>query len=421
MLQVKRNRLKLSAREYNYLKHLSRGVKDLYNVAIYNNRQRFFKNEQYCNYYDNNQELKPHQAYCKIPAVLSQQTLMSVDEAFRSFFALLKQKKEDEHVGLPKYLDKDGFYVLQFPVRKGRMLEHFSIRLDKQSQLKYKMKFVKIKRPDCLKNKILKEVKIVPKCKAKYFEINWIYEEETNNVKVDNDKIIAIDLGVNNFATIVDNISGLPIILDGKKIKSCNRYFNKKTSNKKPNSMNKARLFYKRSRILDNDINQYVNFVLQYCIQNKIGSIVVGQGYMAQNGCNIGKKNNQNFVNIPFGKFINKLKNKCLLNGISFDLQEESYTSKCDHLAGEEMKHQKHYLGKRIKRGLFQSSTGTLLNADVNGALGIMLKSKHDIDINQLVSSGCLTQPRRIYLDDIQRYSSKRLVCKHTDQASRLA
>ena len=169
-------------------------------------------------------------------------------------------------------------------------------------------------------------------------------------------------------------------------------------------------MFYKRSRILDNSINQYVNFLLQYCIKNQVGNIVMGEGYLAQNEANLGKKNNQNFVNIPFGKFIGKLRNKCELNGIHFETIEESYTSKCDHLAGEEMIHHEKYMGRRIKRGLFRGKTGILENSDVHGALGIMLKSKHEIDLNRLVSSGRLTRPRRITLDNIQRDSSIRLV-----------
>jgi transposase len=128
---------------------------------------------------------------------------------------------------------------------------------------------------------------------------------------------------------------------------------------------------------------------------------------MAQEGVNHGSVQNQNFVNLPFGKFCLKLKSKCEMYGIHYASIEESYTSKCDHLAGEEMKHHNKYLGRRVKRGLFVSSTGVVLNADVNGALGILLKSKRDVDVNRLAVSGCLTQPSRIRLEEIQVESAK--------------
>lgn len=413
MLQVNKQVLRLDKNEYKYLKYLSHGAKNLYNVALYNARQRFIKNEIYSNYFEVNKELKQHQDYKKIPAVLSQQTIISVDEAFKSFFSLLKLKKKgsyDKPVKMPNYLDKKGFFILQFPVREGRMEETFSIRLDKTLQDKFKMKFLKIKRPKYIENKLLKEVRIVPKCKGRFFEIHWICEEERKEIKVDKNRTIAIDLGVNNFAAILDNKSGHPILLDGKKIKSINRYFNKNAGKKKPGSKNKLKMFYKRSRMLDDSINQYVNFILQYCIKNEVGNVVVGEGYLAQECSNMGKRNNQNFVNIPFGKFISKLSSKCELNFIEFMIQEEAYTSKCDHLAGEPMVHQDKYLGKRKPRGLFKSSTGVLENSDVHGALGIMLKSKHEIDLGQLVCSGRFTRPRKITLSDINRYSSIRLV-----------
>ena len=131
---------------------------------------------------------------------------------------------------------------------------------------------------------------------------------------------------------------------------------------------------------------------------------------MAQNGVNHGDKNNQNFVNLPFAKFVQKLKSKLMLNGISFKAREEAYTSKCDHLAGEVMCHHEEYMGKRYPRGLFKSSTGIVLNADVNGALGIMLKEGKGKSLITQLNSGVVNTPRRIRIEAIRQTSSKRLV-----------
>jgi len=414
MLITKKNILKLSKPEYQCLKFLSHKSKDLYNVTLYNTRQHFFKTEKYLNYIKNYEVIKTHVDYNLLPSDVAQQTMKIVEQGFKSFFALLKLKNEgkyDEPVFIPGYLEKSGFFILQFPIRKNQSQEYFFLRFSKQLQEKYGINNIKVNKPEIIKDKNLKQVRIIPKCNAKYFEIEWIYEEERiEKHAVDKDRTISIDPGVSNFATILDNKSGDPIILDGKKIKSYNRFFNKKSKQKENGSMNKKRMFYKRSRILNDAINQYVNLILQYCIINKVGNVVMGEGYLAQKNTKMGNVNNQNFVNIPYGKFIQKLSNKCELYGISFSKQEESYTSKCDHLSGETMQHHDEYIGKRTTRGSFKSSTGILLNSDVNGALGILIKSKHEIDLGQLMSSGRLTRPRRIKLEDIQKNSSIRLV-----------
>jgi IS605 OrfB family transposase len=413
MLQVKKNKLRISAKEFKCLKYLSRGAKHLYNVSLYNVRQQHFQEKPFLGYVKNYNKTKNHRDYERLPSDVAQYVMKMVDQNYRSFFALAKLKaagKYDEPISPPYYMEKKGYFTLGFPIRKGRAKTNFRINLTSKLQDKFGIKNIQIPRPECLTNEKLKGVRIVPKCNAKYFEIEWIYEVETEPIETNKERAISIDPGVSNFATIVDSISGLPIILDGKKIKSINRFYNKENTRKKPGSRSQLVMFQKRRRILDDALNQYVNFIIQYCIENKVSKVVVGQGHLAQNESDLGAINNQNFVNIPFGKFNMKLEGKCEFYGIEYIKQEESYTSKCDHLAGEEMVHHDKYMGRRKHRGLFKSSTGTLLNADVNGALGILLKSKHEVDLDRLVSRGCLTQPRRVTLDEIQRNSSIRLV-----------
>ena len=152
-----------------------------------------------------------------------------------------------------------------------------------------------------------------------------------------------------------------------------------------------------------------MNLIVQTCLAHKIGKVVIGEGWLAQDGSNLGKRNNQNFVNLPFGKFVWKLQAKCQEYGIECLTTEESYTSKCDHFAGEPMKHHNNYLGRRNPRGLFHSSTGVTINADMNGALGILLKTSKQKGLLTQLCSGGVTPPRRIRLREIQQTSSVRL------------
>ena len=118
---------------------------------------------------------------------------------------------------------------------------------------------------------------------------------------------------------------------------------------------------------------------------------------------NMGKQNNQTFCNIPFLKLVNYLKYKCLMCGINVILTEESYTSKCDNLNLESMEHHDNYDGKRTKRGLFKSLTGKLINADVNGSLGIMRKVIGDSSIKKIINSGFLFNPLKVNILSLRK------------------
>lgn len=135
---------------------------------------------------------------------------------------------------------------------------------------------------------------------------------------------------------------------------------------------------------------------VNYLVSKGITDVVIGYNKEWKQGINIGKVNNQNFVSIPYYKLLNMLTYKCELQGIILHVTEESYTSKCSFLDSEDVcKHDK-YMGKRIKRGLYRSSQGTLINADVNGALNILRKvvGKFNYDPIQVCSTPLVFQPR---------------------------
>lgn len=421
MIRCKKNHLKLNKKQYQFLRHLCRASKDLFNATLYATRQHYFQCGEFLDYIKAYKHLMNTEVYHGLPSDPAQQTMKVVERCFRSFFGLIQKKKSGNYnrpVKMPHYLPKDGYFPIFLPTRPGRMQEAFSILVPKHLQKRFGFGKLTIERPEYTKGKKLKEVRILPKLEGGYFEIEWVYEDEEQPQQLDPARTLGIDVGVDNFATCVDSQSGRSFILDGRQLKSYNRYVNKQVAAKQAvhdklglkTSKNKKRLFLKRKNILNNALNQYVNVIVNYCLENKVGNVVIGQGYFAQEGCNHGNVNNQNFVMLPYGLFCQKLKSKCELYGITYESREESYTSKCDHLAGEEMKHHDEYLGRRVKRGLFRSSTGVFLNADVNGALGIILKSKREVDLGQLASSGCLTQPSRIRLGEIQAGSAKNVL-----------
>ncbi len=312
---------------------------------------------------------------------------------------------------------KEGCFPFIVPNNGNRWKEEVVIRVPVSLKHRYKAKEFRHPIPEYIKQHKVKEIRIIPKLDTEYFEIEFVYEvEEKKESKKNN--ILSIDIGVNNFATCLDEQFGHSFILDGKELKSLNRLYNKTKAylqsileKQGRKSSHRIRLLgQRRKRQIGEYLNQYVNFILQYCLTHNVGKIVIGEGWLAQNGVNHGNKNNQNFVNLPFARFAQKLKSKLQLYGIGFKAREESYTSKCDHLAGEAMCHHDKYLGRRIKRGLFVSSTGIKLNADVNGALGIMLKEGRGKSVITRLSSGGVIPPRRIRIEEIRQTSSERLV-----------
>ena len=228
-------------------------------------------------------------------------------------------------------------------------------------------------------------------------------DEEIKAKELDNNLYASIDLGVDNIATMVLS-NEKPILFNGRQVKAKNQYFNKKISklkseltNNKKTSKQIRNLYNKRDNQLSDIFHKLSRMIVNKMISNKIGNIVVGYNKGWKDSINIGKRNNQTFVQTSFDKFIEYLKYKCEMVGINLIINDESYTSKCDALALEDVKQHDTYLGKRVKRGLFQSSMGKVINADVNGSLNILRKVVGDSEqVVRIINSGWLFQPLRI-------------------------
>ena len=409
-LTLKQQVKHLNKKEFRNLKYLCHIAKNLKNQAIYNVRQHYFKNRKYLSYNENYKMLKNSKNYKKLNSNMAQQILKEVDESFKSFFALLKLAKKGQYNGkikLPNYLDKDGFTTLVIGFIR---LKDDMLIVPYSNSFKKTHQEVKVKLPSVLKDKKIKEIRIIPKQHSRYFEIQYIYEVEEVQRKLNKENVLGIDLGIDNLCTCVTN-TGVSFIIDGRKLKSINQYYNKINAKlqsiKDKQKIERTTLRQKRiTRKRNNRINDYLSkaarTIVNYCLNNDIGKLVLGYNEDFQRKSNIGGINNQNFVNIPYGKLRDKLIYLCKLYGIEFKLQEESYTSKASFFDGDEIpiydkENPQEYIfsGKRIKRGLYQTSTGKLINADCNGALNILRKSKV-VDLRVLYNRGELNTPKRI-------------------------
>ena len=351
--------------------HLS---KNLYNYVNYILRQSFLTTKNLPSENEINTLLAKdnQQDFRALPSNVSQQTVKLVFKAWRSFFMALKSYKKDKskfknNSKIPKYKSKNGLYICAFTYNSARLKDN-------------KINFVKnILKPIKTNVSRIKQARVIPNSSC--FIVEIVYEKDVKETLKTSGSIASIDLGLNNFITCIDNLGNDPFIINGKGLKSYNRLFNKKKAKLqsllqlKRYSSNKIRqLEFKRYKFISNFMHQATKMLVKILLDRKIETLIIGYNKEWKQNINLGKKVNQSFVQIPYTSFLQKMSYKCEEYGIKVILTEESYTSKIDHLANEPLTKRDSYLGKRIHRGLFLSSVGKILNADVNGALGIMRK-----------------------------------------------
>ena len=411
-LTIKQQVKHLSKEDYLTIKELCHVAKNLTNEAIYNVRQYYFTENEFLKYEKNYTLLKNSPNYKILNSNMAQQILKEVDGSLKSFFRLLKLAKEGKYAfkdcKLPHYLPKDGYttLIIGFVRLNGnKLIIPFS------NSFKKTHKPIEIAIPPVLLDKKVKEIRIIPKANARFFEIQYIYEAEYVQRNLNKNNALALDLGINNLVTAVSS-KGESFIIDGRRLKSINQWFNKE--NARLQSIKDKQHFDKKitnrqkaiARDRNNKVNDYMNKtarkIINYCIVHDIGTLIVGYNETFQRDSHIGKQNNQNFVNIPYGQLRSKLEYLCELNNIIFVKQEESYTSKAsfwdkDNIPTYNADNPKEYQfsGNRMHRGLYKTANGTLLNADVNGALNIMCKSSV-VDLSILYSRGEVDTPIRI-------------------------
>lgn len=356
--------------------------KNLYNAALFEFRQSYFDKESNTLTWQNINRIFNHSNqfdYRELPSKVSNAVLKKLGNNISSFWSLVKKPDNNKKVRLPKYLHKtNGRFIVEFNKQT------FSNKRDDDHNLIICKSSLDLRIPTKIENP--QQVRIVPKVGCYVIEV--VYEIKENKLK-ENQRVASIDLGLNNLATAVTNDGDDPILISGKKIKSINQYYNKMTSKQKSllpknifTSKSLDRLWLKRNNKLSYEIHKVTKFLANYFDERDVSKVIVGRNIGWKNGIDLGKRNNQNFVNIPYTKFINQLTYKCQLLGITVITREESYTSKASFLDYDEIPNYKDesirkFSGERIKRGLYRSTTRKI-NADVNGAYNIMVKENPD-------------------------------------------
>lgn len=373
MQLVEQHIIKKNDKRYKVLDEVCFKSKNLYNAALYEIRQHFFNTKQFLNWYsiDKMFREKKQDDYYNLPCKVSQQTLKLLNQNFKSFFSLLKKKNYNKKKSIPKYLDKI----------KGRFIAVYTNQAISKKELRngvIHLSGTEVKIKTKINGGDIAQVRIVPK--NSYYKVEVIYDVEENDELEDNNKYCAIDLGVNNLATVSFNNSK-PFIINGKPLKSINQFYNKrkaklqsKLSGNRKTSNRINSITRKRNNKIKNYLHKASRCIVNHLVSNNVNTLIIGKNNNWKQETNIGNKNNQNFVSIPHTQFIEMLSYKCKLVGIAVVITEEAYTSKCSFIDNEVMEHHEDYKGKRIKRGLFRTNKGKLMNADLNGSLNIMRK-----------------------------------------------
>jgi len=375
-LRIEKHQINKSHPMFKICKQYCRNSKNLYNQALYMIRQEYIKSNNYIgSYVDMGKLMKAEESFKTIGSNSGQQTLKVLDRTWKSFFAGLKEynKNPSKFLGrpqLPKYLDKEGEFIWILTNVQSKIVDGY---------LKFSFK------PLHPFNNLIKtnvtekhsETRIVPK--GGYYVLEIVYQKEVSAIKEESKRVLSIDLGLNNLITVQNNLGIKPFVVNGKPLKSINNYYNMKKAMIQSELMkiNKSSWSNKLSQLTmkrDNKINDYLHrasrFIVNCCIAYDIDTVVIGKN----NEWKQEFKNQRNFVQIPLEKLIYQLQYKLREIGIKVIMTEESYTSKASFIDNDEMKKDIKFSGKRVKRGLYQTNKGVLINADVNGASNIMRK-----------------------------------------------
>ena len=402
----------------NILKFLCEEAHKLTNMGIYYARQLYFKAQKSIGKFDLEKIYKTNNHYKIFYSQAAQQILRTVAESFQSYYGLIKAYKEGkitDRPRIPNYRKGGGLATVSYPGQALKFKEgKIKVPLGRTCKRWFGLDSFKISLPSNIDFQDIKELRILPRNKCFYFE--FVYKKEITKAKLNPDKVLGIDPGLNNWLTCVSNVN-TSFIIDGKHIKSMNRWYNKQVSTIKENKPqgfwnNKlAAITEKRNRQVRDGLNKAARIVINHCLKNDIGTVVFGWNKRNKDSINIGKKNNSEFVPIPTARLKDRIAEMCEQYGIQFIETEESYTSKASFLDGDylptigEKPQDWKPSGRRTKRGLYRVGYGQwYVNADCNGAANIIRKVSRTLglDLSRL-SRGVLSHPHRVNLWSVNR------------------
>ncbi|OWP55855.1 MAG: transposase [Thermoplasmatales archaeon B_DKE] len=387
-------------RENETISHMCHLSKNLYNQVNYILRQQFINKEKLTTYgnlvkiFQEPSEDEDHNNYQKLPAQTAQWTIRKVVMSWHSFFKAIRawKKHPDKFMGrpgLPGYKARDGEFMLIF-TNQQCSIENGILKFPKVTGMGVKTRLSE--------NEVkLKEVRIVPQGTGYMMEI--VYEKEIADLSVTKpERIMGIDVGVRNLVTIGNSIPEKGIAVKAGLLKSINQYFNKELAryrsindlqgNERKQTKRIQRLFMKRNRKVKDIMHKVSKSIVEYASSMGIDTIVIGHNSGWKDSVNIGKRNNQNFVQLPFNMLITQIKYKAEEAGINVMMQNEDHTSKCSFLDNESIEHHDTYMGKRIKRGTFRSADGKLIHADLQASYNIIKKAVPEAFANGIEGIG---------------------------------
>lgn len=383
--RVEKHKIRQSNTHYPLIDSFCFNAKNLYNHANYLIRQEFVNSGNWLRYPDLDKILRAdieYPDYKNMPTAQSaQQLLRLLDKNWKSFFKSIKDwvKHKDKYLGrpkLPRYKAKNGRYVLtltnqnvklkngilQFP----KVFNGFTVRplfINKENYVSFQ------------------QVRFIPK--ATHINLEVVYNVEIPEPVSNNGRYYSIDMGLDNLATVTNNFGEQPFIINGRGLKSKNKYYNKLLAhyksvamrmNKKYSTRRIQRITNRRNQIIDNYLHQASRYVVDRAHEHGVSVMVIGNNKGWKQKSELGKLVNQSFIQIPHNRLIEMIQYKAEEYGISVVLTEESYTSGTSFLDNEEPIKDNYRNERRIHRGLFQSNAGKPINADVNGSLQILKK-----------------------------------------------
>ncbi len=360
--------------------------KNLYNAALYEVRQAFIHESKYLNYSEMDKRMQSHEAYKALPAKVSQQILMVLDRNWKSFFEALEAYQEDpskflRRPKLPKYKHKtEGRNILVYTIQA---LSKTGL---KRGLIQPSMLAIEVQ----TKHKDIDQVRIVPH--KGFYVVEVVYGKEVKQAEVNPAYYAGIDIGMNNLVALTSNKPGfVPVVVNGRPVKSTNQFYNKRKAELQKQlghtgtTKRMERITNKRNRRIDHYMHTASKRIVNLLVKEGIGMLVIGKNDGWKQAINLGKRTNQNFVQIPHARFIAMLTYKAELVGIRVEITEESYTSQASFLDGDPLPVRKSddetkytFSGKRVARGLYRASNGREINADSNGAYNIIRKVAPD-------------------------------------------
>ena len=386
MQLVERHLIKPGHELYRTLDDLTFKAKNLYNHGLYLYRQSYFERKKspdkpVLSWVDIDKSLRRqgHEDVRALPSKVANAVLKNLGEAITSYWKLVRLKREGglgQKPKLPNYLHKtEGRYPVSFNYQT------FGSKRGSNQELILCPRGINLPIPTKVEHP--KQVRIVPK--HNNFVIEVIYNVEEQEVK-STSRYAGIDLGVDNFATVTFSTRNSPLIIKGLELKSINQGYNRLISKAQSllpgiQKTNRSihRLWSRRSWVLQTRIHQITAFLATLFDEMQIEKVFIGKNTNWKQGVPFGKAVKQRFAYLPYETFIEQLCYKCQLHGITVVAQEESYTSKASFLDNDDIPvygeaGNPKFSGHRIMRGLYRTSTGRLINADVNGSYNILRK-----------------------------------------------